>query len=56
MITSLIQLGLSEKEAQVYEQLTLSDTLTAATLARRTNIKRASIYEVIYGLEKKNLL
>ncbi|MEI6711021.1 MAG: helix-turn-helix domain-containing protein [bacterium] len=56
MITSLLQLGLSEKEAQVYEQLTLSEALTAATLARRTNIKRASIYEVIYGLEKKNLL
>lgn len=56
MITSLLQLGLSEKEAQIYEQLTLSEALTAATLARRTNIKRASIYEVIYGLEKKNLL
>lgn len=56
MITSLLQLGFSEKEAQVYEQLTLSEALTAATLARRTNIKRASIYEVIYGLEKKNLL
>ncbi len=56
MISELQYLGLSEKEAKVYELLTSTEALSAATIAKRTDIKRASVYEVLQGLEKKQLI
>jgi sugar-specific transcriptional regulator TrmB len=56
MISELQYLGLSEKEAKVYELLASTEGLSAATIAKRTDIKRASVYEVLQGLEKKQLV
>lgn len=56
MISELQYLGLSEKEAKVYELLADTEALSAATIAKRTDIKRASVYEVLQGLEKKQLI
>ncbi len=56
MISELQYLGLSEKEAKVYELLSGTEALSAATIAKRTGIKRASVYEVLQGLEKKQLV
>ena len=47
MLSELQYLGLSEKEAKVYELLTSTEGLSAATIAKRTDIKRASVYEVL---------
>lgn len=55
MLSELQYLGLSEKEAKVYELLAGTEALSAATIAKRTDIKRASIYEVLQSLEKKQL-
>lgn len=56
MLSELQYLGLSEKEAKVYELLSGTEALSAATIAKRTGIKRASVYEVLQGLEKKQLV
>lgn len=56
MLNSLLQLGLSEKEAKLYEVLSRFDALTAASIAKHSGVKRASIYELLYGLEKNNLI
>lgn len=56
MLSELQYLGLSEKEAKVYELLSGTEALSAATIAKRTGVKRASVYEVLQGLEKKQLV
>lgn len=56
MLSELQYLGLSEKEAKVYELLSGTEALSAATIAKRAGIKRASVYEVLQGLEKKQLV
>ena len=56
MLESLLQLWLSDKEARIYELLSSVESLTAASIARQVGIKRASIYELLHGLEKKNLI
>lgn len=56
MLSELQYLGLSEKEARIYELLASTEALSAATIAKRTDIKRASVYEVLQGLEKKQLI
>lgn len=40
----------------MYELLCATEALSAATIAKRTNIKRASVYEVLQGLEKKQFM
>lgn len=56
MLESLLQLWLSDKEARIYELLSSVESLTAASIARQAWIKRASVYELLHGLEKKHLI
>lgn len=52
----LIRLGFSEKEATVYMALVQFGASPASTLARRTTIKRTSMYDVLNSLLEKNLI
>ena len=54
--TQLYPLGFSEKEAEVYIALNTYGPSPAATLARLTNIKRTSMYDILSGLLSKNLI
>lgn len=56
MISELQYLWLSEKESRIYELLSSTEALSAATIAKRTGIKRASVYEVLQWLEKKQFI
>ena len=52
----LHQLGFSDKEAEVYLALNTFGPSPAATLARITNIKRTSMYDILNALMAKNLI
>ena len=52
----LEQLGFSDKEAKVYITLNNIGTASASTLARLTNIKRTSIYDVLHRLLEENYI
>jgi sugar-specific transcriptional regulator TrmB len=53
---SLYQFGFNEKEADVYLALNTFGPSPASTLARITNIKRTSVYDILNGLLAKNLI
>lgn len=52
----LQELGFSEKEAQIYISLNTYGPSPASTLAKRTNIKRGSIYDILNSLIEKNVV
>lgn len=52
----LYSLGFSEKEADVYLALNTFGSSPASTLARITNIKRTSMYDILNGLLSRNLI
>ncbi|HAU40013.1 TPA: hypothetical protein DCW56_03720 [Candidatus Peregrinibacteria bacterium] len=52
----LYKLGFSEKEASVYLTLLRIGPSVASTLARLSNIRRTSIYDVLNGLTERNLI
>lgn len=56
MIENLVMLGLTEKEARVYLMLVRIGPSPASTLARRVNMKRASVYAVLDALLARNLV
>ncbi len=49
-------IGLSEKEATLYELLLESGEKPAGVLAARAHMKRASAYHALYGLQEKGLV
>lgn len=53
---ALLQLGLTEKEADIYLLLVRLGPSPATTLSRLSRIKRTSMYDVLHGLEKKHLI
>jgi len=53
---ALLQLGLTEKEANTYLLLIRLGPSPATTLSRLSRIKRTSMYDVLHGLEKKGLI
>jgi sugar-specific transcriptional regulator TrmB len=53
---ALLQLGLTEKEADIYLLLIRLGASPATTLSRLSRIKRTSMYDVLHGLEKKHLI
>lgn len=52
----LQKLGLNEKEADVYLKLNTIGASPASTLAKLTNIKRTSIYDILNSLTEKGLI
>jgi sugar-specific transcriptional regulator TrmB len=54
--TQLKLLGFSTKEAEIYLTLNRIGSAPASTLARLTNIKRTSVYDILYSLQEKNLI
>lgn len=52
----LQELGLSEKEAQIYLALLQVDNESIQDLAKRTEINRTTVYPVLETLEKKGLV
>lgn len=52
----LYMLGFSEKEATVYLMLNKMGPSVASTLARLTNIKRTTVYNILNSLVGKNLI
>ncbi len=56
LVDTLLHLGLSEKEAQVYiAGLSLGQT-TILQIARSTDINRTTVYSIIEGLKQKGLM
>lgn len=56
IITQLQNLGLSTKEAAVYLALLETGPSPASTIARKTQIKRTSMYDLLNSLEEQNLI
>lgn len=54
--SELYQLGFSEKEAQVYSSLLRIGPAVASTLARLTQIKRTSMYDILNALLERTLI
>lgn len=52
----LIEIGLSEKESQLYLALLQVDSESIQDLAKRTGINRTTVYPVLETLEKKGLV
>jgi len=52
----LRKLGLSEKEIAVYLSLLRMGPSMASVLARVSNVKRTSIYDILNGLTDRNLI
>jgi sugar-specific transcriptional regulator TrmB len=52
---TLKEFGLTEKESQVYLIL-LSQTLTASEIAKKTDIHRISVYDILERLQEKGLI
>ncbi len=52
----LTQLGLSKKEAKIYEALLQSGESRPKELSKETNLKRATVYAVLDSLEGKKLV
>ncbi len=51
----LMQIGLNEKEALVYEALLETGMVTAGTLIKKTGLKRGNLYDILHALIKKDL-
>lgn len=49
-------IGLTKKEAELYQVLLELGEIPAATVIARTKLKRATAYKVLYSLEKKGLV
>ncbi len=56
MIKALLHLGLTEKEAKVYLLLLKVGASPASSLAKRLQMKRATIYSILQSLEQKSLV
>ncbi len=56
MIKALLHLGLTEKEAKVYLLLLKVGASPASSLAKRLQMKRATIYSTLQALEQKALV
>ncbi len=52
----LIEIGLSEKEAQVYLALLEVDSDSVSDIAKKTKINRTTVYPVLESLEEKKLV
>ena len=52
----LEEIGLSEKESQIYLALLAVDSESIQDLAKRTGINRTTVYPVLEALEKKGLV
>lgn len=55
ILLSLEQYGLSEKEAKIYVATLELGSAPASTIARRTNIKRVTVYTLLKELESKGI-
>lgn len=53
IVNSLIELGLSEREAKVYRVLLGIEEITAAAIPKFTDVPRTKVYEVLTSLQKK---
>lgn len=53
---NLQQFGLNQKQAQVYLGLLELGTATVIEVAKKTGIKRTTVYDVLVELEKKGLI
>lgn len=53
IVESLIQMGLSEREAKVYRVLLGIEEITASAIPKFADIPRTKVYEVLTSLEKK---
>lgn len=56
METALINIGLSEAEAQIYTVLLKHDTLTVSRIAENSGESRTNTYAVLESLEKRGLV
>lgn len=57
MSLSLLQnIGLSENEAKIYEFLLKSGEVDIATLIKRSNIKRPTVYKILYILRDRGMV
>ncbi len=54
--TQLLDLGFTEKEALVYLELNRIGPMAASTLARLTNLKRTSMYDILNALLQRNVI
>jgi len=52
----LIQSGLKEKEAQIYNILISSGSLPASEIIKKSKLKRGIVYKTLYDLVDKNLV
>jgi sugar-specific transcriptional regulator TrmB len=53
LLITLQEYGLSEKEAKVYLTILELGTNIASTIARRSEIKRVTVYTILDDLKKK---
>ncbi len=53
IVNSLIDMGLSEREAKVYRVLLGIEEITAAAIPKFTDVPRTKVYEVLTSLQKK---
>src|SRR3989338_86381 len=49
-------IGLTQKEAEIYELLLKTGEVPAHTIIKESKLKRATVYKVLYSLEKKGLV
>ncbi len=56
MIEKLLEIGFSDKEAKIYLELLKLGAQPASVLARRLNINRSSLYNILKKLEKKGVI
>lgn len=56
MLETLKLLGLTDKEAVIYEALLAAGTATAAQLARQTQLVRPTVYDTLESLARKGLM
>ncbi|MBD3360629.1 hypothetical protein GF366_02380 [Candidatus Peregrinibacteria bacterium] len=52
----LTEIGLSEKETQVYLALLQLEHTTVQWIAKKTNLNRTTIYDILESLQKKGLV
>jgi sugar-specific transcriptional regulator TrmB len=52
----LTTLGLTDKEAAIYQLLIQTGELSATTIMKKTGYKRATVYKTLYSLEDKQLV
>lgn len=56
IIENLVDIGLSHNEATIYYSLLQSGASTILGLAKETDIKRPTVYNIIHALESKGLV